>query len=210
MPTAEFSEDKCRAYIDANVERETSELVLRAVDLAGGNPVRALELGCGPGNDALTMLQRGFHVTVVDMHQHAIDCAIALADKHTLSAGLTTIRSRFVDLDFGTECWDLINARFALPFATPHDCQSTWTRLRASLAPGGVFSGQLFGLNDEWVRDPARREITGHTAAAVQACLAGWTIHHLEEVEQDGKTSLNRLKHWHVFHILAQRPRPRK
>ena len=78
----------------------------------------------------------------------------------------------------------LIHAGFSLPFCAPQEFPARWTRIRQALAPGGVFAGQLFGLNDTWADDP---DMTFHARHQVQVLLDGLDIIRLEETERDGR-----------------------
>jgi hypothetical protein len=69
--------------------------------------------------------------------------------------------------------------------------------------PGGIFTGQLFGLNDSW--NVANSGMTFHTRVEVEAFLRDFDTVHLEEEDHPGTTKLGEPKHWHIFHIIAQR-----
>jgi tellurite methyltransferase len=206
----DFTDEQCRTFIEATAGRETPELIRQAVDLAlqdcTNDAPCALELGCGAGDDAVYFALCGMRVTVVDVQPTAIEAARALANQHDLSDRITFVECSFADFTYSEQAVNLVNARFSIPFASRSDFADTWISIERSLVPGGVFTGQLFGPNDSFVHDPRRRSITCHTRAEVDALLGGWQVHHMEEVEKDGYTATGRAKHWHVFHILAQRP----
>ena len=96
----------------------------------------------------------------------------------------------------------LVNSSFALPFCAPESFEAVWSRVRASLVPGGRFSGQLFGDRDGWV---GSRELTFHSSAEAEALFDGLELERFEELEEDGQTALGDPKHWHVFHVVAHR-----
>ena len=50
-------------------------------------------------------------------------------------------------------------------------------------------------------------ERTHHTRQQAEALLSGLDLLLFEEEERDAPTALGRLKHWHVFHVVARRPR---
>lgn len=76
--------------------------------------------------------------------------------------------------------------------------------MRDSIVPGGRFSGQLFGDRDGWV---GTRELTFQTRAEAEALLEGFELERFDEVEEDGQTATGNAKHWHIFHVIAHRPR---
>jgi hypothetical protein len=97
---------------------------------------------------------------------------------------------------------DLVNASFSLPFCTPDRFDEVWARVRAGLAPGGRFAGQLFGDRDGWV---GSKDLVFLPRARVEVLLDGLELERFDELEEDGRTALGDAKHWHVFHIVARR-----
>lgn len=57
---------------------EPNEVVL--AEIAGETPGRALDVGCGVGNDAIWLASQGWQVTAVDISQAALDRAAIAAD----------------------------------------------------------------------------------------------------------------------------------
>jgi len=160
----------------------------------------AVDLGCGNGRDVVEMLRRGWRVLAIDAERSAIDGLLARPDLPP-DPRLETLVSRFEDADWPTA--DLVNSSFALPFCPPDRFPELWQRIIASLRPGGRFSGQLFGDRDSWV---GRQGITFLDRTEVDMILAGLTIEHLEEEEDDGTTPRGTPKHWHIWHIVVRKP----
>jgi tellurite methyltransferase len=200
----EFDESRCRRFIEATRGRETPELLLRAMELVPTG--HALELGCGAGDDAMTLLQRGYRVTVVDEKQSAIDAVNERVTAKELRTRLAVHHLPFERFEFEVRSYDLIQARFSIPFVAPAAFPTVWTGVLRGLRAGGVFTGQLFGPRDSFATDPDRDRIIAFSRSEVDVLLRELTVHHLEEVEKDGHTAIGTPKHWHVFHILAQRP----
>ncbi|MBI1755726.1 MAG: class I SAM-dependent methyltransferase [Fimbriimonas ginsengisoli] len=161
--------------------------------------VRVLELGCGVGHGVLYFVSRGFQVVAVDQSKEALEIV-----RSCLPAGASVefVQSGFEDLDLaplGT--FDVIVAEFSLFFLPPPAFRAFWARMMADLKPGGLFMGQLLGVNDEW----APRGYTVLTRAGVEQLLAPFETLHLEEVDLDGETSQRVPKHWHIFHFIARK-----
>ena len=133
----------------------------------------------------------------IDGEPEAIDSLVALAGGE--SPQLETRVARFED-----ETWpacDLVNASYALPLAHPEAFDALWTRIVDSLRPGGRFSGQLFGVNDDW----ARSGVVVKSRAEVEAMLAPFEIERLQEFDGEDTTAIGSRKHWHVFHVVARK-----
>src|SRR5215470_20121911 len=103
----------------------------------------ALDLGCGAGRDTRFLLQQGFRVTAVDRNPEAF---LRLQD--ISSDQLTLVQCSFETFSFGT--YDLVSAQWSLPFIQSDLFEETLHKIKQSLRPDGIFTGQFFGVNDAW------------------------------------------------------------
>jgi membrane dipeptidase len=166
--------------------------------LAGfDTPGTAVDLGCGTGRDTFELLRAGWSVVAIDREAEAIDRL--RADVGEGGARLTTQVATFDEARW-PQC-DLVNASFSLPFCPPEQFDALWRRIVASLPPGGRFAGQLFGERDAW----AGSGISVQTRADVDRLLAPFEVERLDEVDEDGSTTLGTPKHWHLFHVVARK-----
>jgi len=62
----------------------------------------------------------------------------------------------------------------------------------------------LFGDRDGW---SDQDDLTFLTRAEIEALLASLEVERLDEIEEDGTTAIGKDKHWHLFHVVAQKPR---
>ncbi|WP_326552233.1 SAM-dependent methyltransferase [Micromonospora sp. NBC_01813] len=110
----------------------------RLVEIAESlSPGTALDLGCGPGSDAIWLAQRGWQVTAVDISGTAVARVEAMADDIGLGDQVTGERHDLAH-SFPTGTFDLVNAQyFHTPFAMP---RSQVLRSAAqALRPGGLL-----------------------------------------------------------------------
>jgi len=186
-------------YYDQTAGRPPRRTLLVALERFA-HTGRAVDLGCGEGRDALELLRRGWRVLAIDAEPKALE---RLARRPDLPAqGLLETRCQ----RFEEAAWprvDLVNASFALPLCAPERFAEVWARIGRSLKPGGRFSGQLFGVRDDWSGTDG---ITCHDRAAVERLLAGFAVELFEEEETDTLTPRGERKHWHLFHIVARKP----
>jgi tellurite methyltransferase len=185
------------AFYDAVADRPPHETVIGALDRfqAAGF---AVDLGCGDGRDTMELLRRGWRVFAIDAEPEAIR---RLERRAESMPALETLVAPFDEAEWPEA--DLVNAGFSLPFCPPSRFAGVWTRIVASIRPGGRFSGQLFGDRDQWVGE---RNLTFHSRAQALALLSGLELERFDEEDEDGKMATGEPKHWHVFHVIARRP----
>ena len=175
------------------------QTLVSALDAWEKFPGIAVDLGCGAGRDTLALLAAGWRVHALDCQTEALTRLDALVPAE-LRDRLTLAEERLEVAALPPA--DLVNASFALPFCAPGAFSGLWWAISACLRPGGLFSGQLFGDRDTWSAD---KGMTFHSAAGVEALLAGWERIILDECEWDGLPAVGPAKHWHVFHVVARR-----
>ncbi|WP_022900460.1 class I SAM-dependent methyltransferase [Humibacter albus] len=171
---------------------------------ASGDEKRtAVDLGCGDGLESRTLLADGWRVLAIDADPNVVQRVTADVPEGEQER-LTVRQASFADVaETPLPDADLVYAGFALPFCTPEVFEKLWSNIRSALQPGGVFAGQLFGPHDDFA---AWEETNTHGRADVDRLLDGLEVLQLHEEDRDG-TSFAGPKHWHVFHIVARRPR---
>src|SRR5580704_13494205 len=120
---------------------------------------------------------------------------------------VTFVLSRFEDFEFPKNAYDLVNAEFTLPFINREHFAPVFAKLLNSVSGGGIFTGQLFGINDSW--NVENSGMSFHTRAEVEALCRDFELVQLEEEDHPGTTKLGEPKHWHIFHIIASSGRRR-
>jgi len=196
----EADEERFRVYHAAVAGRPPRATLLRALAAfdAENRVGFAVDLGAGEGRDAVALLQRGWSVLAIDSDAAALARLRSRAENPP-GARLVTLHRSFVEATWSQA--DLVNASFALPLCPPERFAALWTRLRASLLPGGRFAGQLYGDRDSWAGRPG---LTVHDRNAARALFAGWTVEMFEEEETDAVTPRGEAKRWHIFHVVAR------
>ena len=188
-------------YYAATADRPPRRTLLEALARFGPSesPRSAVDLGCGDGRDTIELLRRGWSVLAIDAEPAAIERLQKRADLPE-DARLSCLCRRFEDAAWPAV--DLVNASFSLPLCPPDRFPDLWRRIVASLKPGGRFSGQLYGDRDGWVGRPG---MTHMDRAAAERLLAELRVELFDEEETDSITPRGKPKHWHIFHIVAQR-----
>jgi SAM-dependent methyltransferase len=176
-------------YIQKTKDKEPGSLLKEAVAFARlGN---ALDLGAGALNESRYLQSLGYDVTAVDSEPSASapDVNVVITD--------------FNSYEFPKGAFALVNARYSLPFNGP-GFEQMFSRLKDSLADGGIFTGHFFGVEDEW--NGTAPNILFHTADEVRTLLEGLEILKLDEEKGERETTCAGKKFAHLFSVIARKP----
>lgn len=200
MPSDERGKNWAEYYA-ATADRPPRRTLLEALArfAPSATPRFAVDLSCGDGRDTIELLRRSWSVLAIDSEPAAI---ARLAGRPDLpkDSRLSCLCQRFEDASWPPA--DLVNASFALPLCPPERFPELWHRIVASLKHGGRFSGQLYGERDGWAGRPG---MTHMERAAAGRLLRDLDVELFEEEETDSVTPRGKPKHWHIFHVVAQK-----
>ena len=161
--------------------------------------LRAVDLGCGIGQETAVLLVRGWNVLAIDFCQEAVDALRARPEAAEYADHLEARVQSFADSDWAPA--NLVVALAALPYGPPDTFDEVWQKIKTSLLPGGYFVGNFFGSNHlEGATHFVRR-----SRAEVEAMLAGLDVVKFEEVDRgvgEGEEEI----FYHYFEIIARRP----
>ena len=180
-----------KKYHQNTKDREPSKLLLEALQYVR-NKDQALDLGAGALVESKLLLAEDFNeVTAVDV----------VPLENLDDTRFHFVESSFEDFSFPTNTFDIVNANLSLPFSKPEHFNEVWEKMKSSMVNEGVFSGQLFGVKDEWNKEDS--EMTFHTRAQVESLLQGFKVKKLKEVEKEATLVSGGEKFWHIFAIIA-------
>jgi hypothetical protein len=78
-----------------------------------------------------------------------------------------------------------------------------WNEIKKNIVKKGYFVGNFFGLNDSW--KDVKKQMTFLSKDQVLNLFDDFEIISFKEVEKDGKTGLDKMKHWHIFVVIARK-----
>jgi SAM-dependent methyltransferase len=98
---------------------------------------RALDLGCGPGRNAIWLAQQGFEVDAVDLSPAALDWARERAAAAQVAVNF--VEGNIFELDDALTGYDLVYDSGCFHHLPPHRRISYRSLLERTLRPGGAF-----------------------------------------------------------------------
>ena len=185
-------------YYKKHISRKPREQLVKAVNLCFKKE-NALDLGAGTLIESKFLLKSGFKkVVAVDNSPETKVFAKKINSKKFILK-----ISSFEDFKFSKNKYDLISAQYSLPFYGPKNFKNFIKKIKDSLKLNGIFTGQLFGVNDEW--NVKRRELVFQNREQALKLLSGLKILEFKEEEKDIKITSGISKHQHIFHFIAEK-----
>lgn len=160
-------------------------------------PGKAIELGCGAGNDTTYLIKNNWKVTAIDREDVEKRIANRLSTEELENF-------KFQKQDFENlklEKSNLIVANYSLPFCDKRKFEELWNKIKTSISNNGYFVGNFFGIHDDWNKN--KPDMTFLTKDQVMELFKDFEIVKFEEIEKDGLTGLGKMKHWHMFNVIA-------
>ncbi|MFF0432755.1 class I SAM-dependent methyltransferase [Streptomyces sp. NPDC004327] len=179
-----FYDDRSRPvpFFVGKPDENLAELLDRGLIPTGDRAGRALDLGCGPGRNALHLAAHGYEVDAVDLSGAALDWARERADEARLDVRFLHGDAFALDAIGDRGPYDLIYDSGCFHHLPPHRRPTYLAFLARHLAPGAHFALTCFaagegGMGSE-LPDPAfyrDRSLHGglaYTAEALRALFA--------------------------------------
>ena len=185
-------------YYD-NTENEMPNYTVKKFIELNVEPGNAVELGCGAGRDTVYLIRNGWNVLAIDRE----DVETRIVSKLLVEEleQFEFFKQRFEDIEL--ENSNLVVANFSLPFCNKNDFKKLWVKINHSILKDGYFVGNFLGDKDEW--KIAKEKMTFLTKDQVMELFRNFEIVEFKEVEKDGLTGLGKMKHWHIFNVIAKK-----
>ncbi len=226
MPRGEAGERKpdWGEYYEHHKNREPRDDLVQLLDSmrqSGGlfEDKTALEIGAGNMIETKALLDAGFgHVIATDITDGAENAAASLQmDVNDFAHDVERLEFLKIGHEelpehLQAESLDLVVAYLSLQFINPEGFQLLWQSLVRALKPGGRITFDLLGDRDglatKTLADGSRayKKMNFHDREEVEQLLAGLEQVQVIEEDKDGHTTDGVAKHWHIFHIQAQKP----
>lgn len=165
----------------------------------GIKPTNAIELGCGAGRDTVYLIKNGWNVLAIDREDVNSLIIEKLNDEELKK--FRFLKQKFEDVIL--EKNNLIVANYSIPFCNKNIFEEFWKRMTDSILPGGYFVGNFFGINDEWKN--IRDDMVFLEKEQVKKLFENFEIIDFKEIEENSKTGMGDMKHWHIFNVIAKK-----
>lgn len=116
---------------------------------------------------------------------------------------ITDLESLHSFENFAYTNFNFVNERNTLPFTDRDDIDDVVCKITSSIKPGGLFVGQLFGVDDEW--NTADTKLSFHERSDIERYFTDFEALQIHEVNEDEVMANGNSKHWHVFNIIARK-----
>ncbi len=171
-PDALFADPRLARLYDALNPVEDDQLGL--VELAGSEPVRVLDLGCGTGRLALMLAERGHDVVGVD----PAAAMLQIARARDVDGRVRWIEGDARHVDLGDTRFDLIvmTGNVFQVFLTDDDARAVLVTARRHLAPSGRLTFETREPStlewEEWTPDQTREVVHVEDTGDVEVSYA--------------------------------------
>ncbi|KQL36124.1 bifunctional 2-polyprenyl-6-hydroxyphenol methylase/3-demethylubiquinol 3-O-methyltransferase UbiG [Psychrobacillus sp. FJAT-21963] len=111
-------------------------------------PGKVLELGCGPGRNAIYFAEKGCTVDAVDLSQESLKWAEERANEKSVSVNF--INENIFELDIAEGTYDIVYDSGCLHHIAPHRRMSYIDLVKKALKPNGFFAITCFVQGGEF------------------------------------------------------------
>lgn len=185
-------------YYD-NTENEMPNYTVKKFIELNVEPGNAVELGCGAGRDTVYLIRNGWNVLAIDRENVETRIVSKLLVEELEQFEFFKQRFEAIKLENS----NLVVANFSLPFCNKNNFKELWAKINHSILKDGYFVGNFLGDKDEW--KIAKEKMTFLTKDQVMELFRNFDIVEFKEVEKDGLTGLGKMKHWHIFNVIAKK-----
>ena len=155
---------------------------------------KAVDLGCGTGNDTMFLLEKGFEVTAIDQEEQVRGI---IENKDLNKEKLKIIIDDFSKIEISNI--DLVLANYSI-FFVKNNFEEFISRIVKNINSNGFFVGNFLGKEDSW-----RDTKTTVSKEELLNIFSDYEILYFSEEKFHKNTATGKPKFWHVYNIIAQK-----
>ena len=155
---------------------------------------KAVDLGCGSGNDTAFLLEKGFEVTAIDQEEQVREI---IENRVLNKEKLNVIIDDFSKIEISNI--DLLLANYSLFFVKDNFGKFV-EKVLNSINSKGFFIGNFLGKEDTWnnIKSTVEKE-------EMLDYFKNYKILYFSEEKYYKDTATGKPKFWHVYNIIAQK-----
>jgi SAM-dependent methyltransferase len=154
----------------------------------------AYDIGSGAGYDACYIAKQKIKTIATDANPLLLDIYKEHKNKYPY---LKFVHSRLEDFEFN-KC-HLINASFVLPFLSIRNLNKVMHRIENALVKNGIFSGQFFGVEDDW------NHLSLVSNKKIDNYFKNFEIIYFDEFIGERKGASGIVKHAHIINLVVKK-----
>lgn len=189
------NEENWSLYIDKTKESNPRDFVVKSMKFFNQENFKgkAVDIGCGAGNDINFMLENGWEVLGIDSEPHSkYVCEERFGNNSNFSFLLTDFKSIEIP-----HC-DWVNASFSLPFCPKEALKPLINQILNKLSKNGRFSGNFFGDRHSWT------QLSLYSKEEVFEILSVFDIEFFTEIDEPRVSTFGEPTDFHAFVFIAK------
>ena len=151
------------------------------------------------GNDTVYLIKNNWNVLAIDREDVKERIVKKLNDEEQEKFKVQKQNFECLELEKN----NLIVANYSLLFCNKNNFKELWNKINKSILKDGYFVGNLFGNKVEW--KSTKEKMVFLTEKQVIELFKNFDIIEFKEVEKDDFTGLGKMKHWHIFNVIAKK-----
>lgn len=151
------------------------------------------------GNDTVYLIKNNWNVLAIDREDVKERIVKKLNDEEQEKFKFQKQNFECLELEKN----NLIVANYSLLFCNKNNFKELWNKINKSILKDGYFVGNLFGNKVEW--KSTKEKMFFLTEKQVIELFKNFDIIEFKEVEKDDFTGLGKMKHWHIFNVIAKK-----
>ena len=151
------------------------------------------------GNDTVYLIKNNWNVLAIDREDVKERIVKKLNDEEQEKFKFQKQNFECLELEKN----NLIVANYSLLFCNKNNFKELWNKINKSILKDGYFVGNLFGNKVEW--KSTKEKMVFFFLKQVIEVFKNFDIIEFKEVEKDDFTGLGKMKHWHIFNVIAKK-----
>jgi len=200
-----LQQGKWDRYYKNKLNQPPHQVIEEALSLFN-TPGKAIDIGCGVGNETILMLNSGWQVWAIDREPKAISIVKDRKGVRDSTKLVSAVANFEEDATWDAlPSVDFISASYALPFCNRLSFDKVWVHVKQKLNSGGRFAGHFFGLNYRGFTENEMKQMTFLSKEEILYLFQDFDVEYFQEVEDESKSGTGKAIHSHIFKVIVKK-----